>query len=122
MKASKLRKDHDENDSLDYYVNYPQHEFLFSDSSPSPDSRAVVDTSNGDLMTVRAKTETSPSDGIEKNGNTLRHLNLLAVRGIHYVEYFVGRPSQKVKLAVSVNSDFIVFRCSSYVSCEESVH
>jgi hypothetical protein len=49
---------------------------------------------------------------LNNSKQVLRHLDIVAVRGIHYVEYAVGQPPQKVKLAVSMNSDFTIFRCS----------
>ncbi len=48
----------------------------------------------------------------EDKKSVLRHLNIVAMRGMHYVEYAIGKPPQKVKLAVNLNSDYTVFRCS----------
>lgn len=47
-----------------------------------------------------------------KKSPILRHLNIVAVRGIHYVEYTFGTPPQKVKMAVAINNDYTVIRCS----------
>ena len=77
----------DENDSDDN-INYPQHAQI-----------SIQDSEEDDLL--------------DQTRNH-RHLNIVVVRGLHYVEYPVGKPPQKVKLAVSLNSDHTVFRCSPY--------
>ena len=48
---------------------------------------------------------------LDNSKQVLRHLDIVAVKGIHYVEYAFGQPPQKVKLAVSMNSDFTILRC-----------
>lgn len=48
------------------------------------------------------------------NSDRQRRLSL-AVKGVHYVEFAVGRPLQKLKLAVSINSPYVIFPCSQSV-------
>ena len=94
-------------DENDYHSlepeNYPLHEH-------------VSHFSFGDLP------QSDLRHNIRKKQQGLRHLNLAAVRGIHYVEYAIGKPSQKVRLAVSLNSDYTVFRCSAHVSGHNQFH
>jgi len=50
-----------------------------------------------------------------KKHSTLRDRQrqlFLAVKGVHYIEFAVGRPLQKLKLAVSINSPYVIFPCS----------
>ena len=79
----------DENDSVIYEaLHLPQHELL---------SRRVD-----------AWNTTSPE-------MTKRRMEIIAVRGIHYVEFALGKPSQMVRLAVSLNSAYTVIPCSQLV-------
>jgi len=103
----RIRIDEDENDTHDL-MSYPQHEQTMGEPSLHTES---------DHRQLRSEVKKVPLPQPQ-----LRHLNLLAVRGIHYVEYAIGKPSQKVRLALSLNSDYAIFRCSQYVSTDSRVN
>lgn len=103
-----FEKDDDENDVYDDSKNYPLNKQISQLSSNAIEEQNISTRSPGPLSWPHANQMWD-----EKKG-ALRHLNIVAVRGIHYVEYAVGKPPQKVKLAVSLNGGFTVFRCSPY--------
>ena len=47
--------------------------------------------------------------------NQLRQLSIERLKGVHYVEYALGRPQQRLRFALALNSPYTVFRCSQYV-------
>ena len=48
---------------------------------------------------------------LEASAFSQQNYNLMP--GVHYVDFFFGKPAQRLKLAVSLNSDFTVFPCTS---------
>jgi len=102
----RIRVDEDENDTHDL-MNYPQHEQMMREPSLHTQS---------DHRQFRSEVKKVPLPQPQ-----LRQLNILAVRGVHYVEYAIGKPSQKVRLALSLNSDHTIFRCSQSVSTDSRV-
>ena len=69
------------------------------------------------VLSVRSISKERQASFKVHGANQQRQLNIERVRGVHYVEYAVGRPQQRLRFALALNSPYTVFRCSQYVRC-----
>ena len=77
----------------------------------------IHDDMGKSTISVRPISNESQASFNDYEANQLRQLNIERVRGVHYVEYAVGRPQQRLRFALALNSPYTVFRCSQYVRC-----
>lgn len=66
-------------------------------------------------LSARSNSIETQASSNNYEASQIRKLNIERVRGVHYVEYAVGRPQQRLRFALALNSPYTVFRCSQYV-------
>ncbi|GFH48733.1 hypothetical protein CTEN210_05209 [Chaetoceros tenuissimus] len=71
-------------------------------------------------LSARSNSNERQTSSNNYEANQIRKLNIERVRGVHYVEYAVGRPQQRLRFALALNSPYTVFRCSQYDCSNEN--
>ncbi len=107
----------DENDEEEEaMVNRPQHELLEIASMEISRWNSQIQDYSSEMLHEHTDVGGDHVMGsVHSNSSQLRRLSL-AVKGAHYAEFQIGRPPQKVKLAISINSPYSIFPCSTTVS------